>query len=106
MDIHGWIFFYKDDEGKVQFDGYGFGSDGNQASREFSFQKCVHIEDKNYQQIKQDIAEKEEALYVESKEIAKLFLGIGKDWNGGKYTLYGNCAWFAGNLFNSIVPKK
>lgn len=103
---HTWVdLFYKDNEGKVQFDGYGFGSDGNQASREFSFQKCVHIEDKNYQQIKQDIADKEEALYVESKEIAKLFLGIGKDWNGGKYTLYGNCAWFAGNLFNSIVPK-
>ncbi|MGF1900066.1 hypothetical protein [Aliivibrio sifiae] len=103
---HTWVdLFYKDDEGKVQFDGYGFGSDGNQANREFSFQKCVHIEDKNHEQIKQDIELKEEALYVESKEIAKLFLGIGKDWNGGKYTLYGNCAWFAGNLFNDIVPK-
>ncbi|OEF22474.1 hypothetical protein [Aliivibrio logei] len=104
---HTWVdLFYKDDNGKIKADGYGFGSDGNQETREFSFQKCVHIEDKDHEQIKQEMNDKQEALYVESKEIAKLFFNIGKDWNGGRYTLYGNCAWFAGELFNSLVPKK
>ncbi|QUM86274.1 hypothetical protein [Moritella sp. 28] len=104
---HTWVdLFYKDDSGAIKADGYGFGSNGNTKERKFSFQKCVYIEDKGYEQIKLEMNAKQEELYEESNEIAKkYFFDIGTKWGKGKYTLYTNCAWFAGNLFNSLVPK-
>ncbi|WP_244907440.1 hypothetical protein [Photobacterium iliopiscarium] len=103
---HTWInLFYKDDNGEIKSKGYGFGSNGNQSFRKFSFQKCVNIQNKTHQEIENDIALKSSDLYKKSINIAKDFLNVGYDWAGGRYTMYTNCAWFGGKLFNAIVPK-
>lgn len=103
---HSWInFFYKDSNGKVKSDQYGFGSQNNDASRQFSFQKCVFLNEK-YENIKAKVTSEIKGLYDETDDIAKMFNGVGRIYDNRVYTIYGNCSWFSGRLFNSLVNKR
>lgn len=101
---HAWLdYFYKDANGQIKTDAYGFGSNNNGPERKFSYQKCVSVAG-DREEFKAKAEELVTKLGEESKEISHAFGDSGYTWGQGKYSLYGNCSWFAGEIFNTLVP--